>query len=102
MLTPGSLSLMKGGLPLATSPSRVSSTFLAETLPWVIFLSSWEGEKDQDRQHSPGPWGSPTCGAEPMPARVNQQGCVGAMGMRPCGSHGAQLRGGRGTWMHRC
>lgn len=43
MLTPGSLSLMKGGLPLAASPSRVSSTFLAETLPWVIFLSSWEG-----------------------------------------------------------
>lgn len=70
-LTPGSLSLMKGGLPLAASPSRVSSTFLAETLPWVIFLSSWGGERDRDRQRSPGPWGSSTHGAEPLPAGVS-------------------------------
>lgn len=48
---------MKGGLPLATSPSRVSSTFLAETLPWVIFLSSWGGEKHQDHHQPEGPGG---------------------------------------------
>lgn len=74
MLTPGSLSLMKGGLLLAASPSRVSSTFLAETLPWVIFLSSWGGQRDQDPQHSPSPRGSPMHGAEPVPAGVNTQG----------------------------
>lgn len=37
-LTPGSLSLMKGGFPSA--PSRARSTFRADTLPWGRPLSS--------------------------------------------------------------
>lgn len=40
MLTPGSLSLMKGGFPVFRSSSRISRTFLAQTFPWTRFFSS--------------------------------------------------------------
>lgn len=42
MLMPGSLSLMKGGLPHFRSSSLISRMFLAQTLPWIRFLPSCE------------------------------------------------------------
>lgn len=40
MLIPGSLSLMKGKLPVVRSSSLIRRTFLAQTFPWMRFLSS--------------------------------------------------------------
>lgn len=40
MLIPGSLSLMNGRLPVFRSSSRIRRTFLAQTFPWMTFLSS--------------------------------------------------------------
>lgn len=40
MLIPGSLSFMNGRLPVFRSSSRIRRTFLAQTFPWMMFLSS--------------------------------------------------------------
>lgn len=124
MLTPGSLSLMKGGLPLAASPSRVSSTFLAETLPWVIFLSSWGGTGTLSKALAGGsPGAQPCCGAvgvgcggsagakgqwcleiwgrdgwEPRGQGCMGCGRLGAMGIQVQEAVGTELRGSGGTW----
>lgn len=42
MLIPGSLSLMKGRLPVLRSSFLIRRTFLAQTFPWMRFLSSCE------------------------------------------------------------
>lgn len=112
MLTPGSLSLMKGGLLLAASPSRVSSTFLAETLPWVIFLSSWGGTGTLSMALAGGsPGAQPCCGAGgPWVWGVGDQQEQRDSGAWRCGagmggSHGdrdAWDVGGWGLWEYRC
>lgn len=49
MLMPGSLSLIKGGLPVVLSSSRIRRTFLAHTFPWARFFSScWEQAKQKN------------------------------------------------------